>query len=192
MDDDDGRLVPEPEEQREHDEHPEPETGDGDEEDGERAGHVVDDAVGLDRAQDADGEADEPRHDEREEADLGADRPAVEDELGDRVAAKERLAELPRGDVPEPVKVLERERVGEAEIVHDLDAVRRRHPRVTLHAKDGHQRVAGQDAQHDEDDQRHPNEGRQGKQRPPDEIFAHARGPLPLLSRPAGFGGGAG
>ena len=76
----------------------------------------------------------------------------MQDELGDGIAAKERLAKLAGGDVTEPVHVLDGERIGQAEIVHDVRAVRRRHPRVALDAEDGDQRIAGQDAQDDEDD----------------------------------------
>src|SRR5215467_2017448 len=81
MHDDDGRLVAEPEEQPENDEHAQPEPRNGDEEDGQRAGHVVGQGIGPARAHNPHGEADEPGHEKREEADLGADRSAVEDEL---------------------------------------------------------------------------------------------------------------
>ena len=79
----------------------------------------------------------------------------------------------PRGDVPQPVDVLDGERIGQAEVMHDAHPVRRGHPRVTLHAEDGHQRIAGQNAQHDKDHERHPDEGSQGEQRPPSKVLAH-------------------
>src|SRR5262244_1501301 len=58
--DEDGRLVAEPEEQPENDEHAQPEPRNSDEEDGQRAGHVVGQGIGPDRAHDPYGEADEP------------------------------------------------------------------------------------------------------------------------------------
>ena len=110
-------------------------------------------AVGLDRAHDADGQSHQPRHDQGEDADLRADGAAMQDEIGDGVTPEERLAELARGDVAEPVHVLHGEGVGEPQIVHDAHAILFRHSRVALHPEDGHERIAGQDAQDDEDDQ---------------------------------------
>src|SRR5438034_5953952 len=188
VDDDDGRLVAEPEEEGEHDEHAEPEAGNGDEQDGRRAGHVVGPAVGLDRAHDAHGEADEPRHDEGEDTDLRADRPAVQDKLGHGVASEEGLAQLPRDDVMEPVEVLDGKRIGQTEVVHDADTVGRRHLRDALYAEDGHEGIAGEDAQNDEDDERYADERTQGEEQPPDEILAHGCGSLHPHSRPAGSG----
>src|SRR4030095_8922380 len=60
VDDDEGRLVAEPEERGEHDEHAQPEARDGDEEDGHRPRDAVGNAVGLERAEDAHREADQP------------------------------------------------------------------------------------------------------------------------------------
>src|SRR5215471_2713153 len=58
--DDDGRLVAEPEEQPQDDQHAQPKPRNGDEEDGQRAGHVVGQGIGPDRAHDTHGKADEP------------------------------------------------------------------------------------------------------------------------------------
>ena len=98
----------------------------------------------------------------------------MQDEIGDGVTPEERLAELARGDVAEPVHVLHGEGVGEPQIVHDAHAILFRHSRVALHPEDGHERIAGQDAQDDEDDQRDPEEGPEGEESPPGEVFAHA------------------
>jgi len=69
----------------------------------------------------------------------------MRDELGDGVAAEERLAEPPGRDVAEPAHVLHGQRIAEPEIRHDADAVRGAHLRVPLDAQDGDERVAGQD-----------------------------------------------
>ena len=153
--DHDRRLVTEPEQRGEHDQHAEPEAGDRDEEDRQRAREAVGQAVGLERAQDADGQADEPGDDQREHADLSADRSTMRNQLGHGVAAEEGLAEATGRDVPQPVHVLHRQRVAEAEVGHDAYAVGRRHARMAFDAEDGHQRVAGENTQDDEDAERH-------------------------------------
>jgi hypothetical protein len=86
---------------------------------------------------------------------------------------KNDFAELPARDVALPVDVLHRKRVAEAEVGHDPRVIRRRHLVVALHTKNGHQRIAGQDAEHHEDDQRDPDHGAQGEERPPQQIFLH-------------------
>src|SRR5262249_9388682 len=98
-----------------------------------------------------------------EEADLGADRSAMEDELSHGVAPEERLTELTRGDVPQPAQVLDGQRIREAEIVHDAHAIGRGHPRVAFHAENGHKRIARENAEHHEDDEGHPDEGATAK-----------------------------
>src|SRR6266849_8295609 len=106
VDDHDGRLVAEPEQQREDDEHAEPEARDGDEQHRQRARDAVRKAVRLERAQDPHGKTDQPGDDEGQHADLRADRAAVRDQRGYGVAPEERLAETPGSDVAEPADVL--------------------------------------------------------------------------------------
>src|SRR5262245_19681210 len=98
----------------------------------------------------------------------------MEDELSHGVAPEERLAELTRSDVPEPAQVLEGQRIGKPEVVHDAHAVGRGHPRMTFHAENGHKRITGVNAEHHEDDDGHPDEGTHSEERPPGEILAHA------------------
>jgi hypothetical protein len=73
----------------------------------------------------------------------------------------------------EPVEVLDGKRIGQPEVVHDVDTVSRSHLRDALHAEDGHEGIAGEDAQNDEDDERYADERPQGEEHPPDEILAH-------------------
>ena len=98
----------------------------------------------------------------------------MQDERGHGVPAEEGLAELTGGDVPQPLQVLHGQRSREAQVLHDARAVRRRHLGVTLHAENGHQGIAGQDAQHHEDDQGHPDQRAEGEDRPPEEVLPHA------------------
>ena len=46
---------------------------------------------------------------------------------------------------------------------------------VALDAEDGHQRIPGQDPEDHEDDQRHPEQGAEGEERPPEQILLHVR-----------------
>src|SRR2546430_15737288 len=153
VDDHDRRLVAEPEEEGQDDQHPEPEARDGDEENRQRPRDAVRDAVGPERAQDAHGEPDQPGDDEGEHADLGADRTAVQDQFRHGIAPEERSAEAAGADVHEPAAVLDGQGSAEPEVGHDPYAIRCRHPRVALHAEDGHERVARQGPEDYEEDE---------------------------------------
>ena len=150
----DGRFVAEPEERGQHHEHAQPEPRDRDEEDRQRSGHVVGQAVGPERADEAHGEPHQPRDDERHEGDLGAERPAVQDHVGDLLAPEERLAEAARGDVAEPAQVLDGQRITEPEIGHQLRSIARAELGESLHPEHGHQGIAGQNPEDHEHDQR--------------------------------------
>jgi hypothetical protein len=101
----------------------------------------------------------------------------VEDQVGHGVAAEERLAEPARSDVDEPAAVLDGQGRAEPEIGHDAHAVFRLHLRVAFDPQDGHQRVPGNHPKDQEDDDGDPDEGPQGEERPPGEVFLHGSGP---------------
>src|SRR6267142_557491 len=183
VNDDDRRLVAEPEQESEHDQHAEPEARDRDEQDRDRAGEAVRHAVRPERAQDANREPDEPGDDQREHADLGADRAPMEDLLGDGIAPEERLAEATRRDVTEPADVLQGQRVAEPQVGHDARAIVRLHLRVAFGAEDGHERIPRQDPQNDEDAERDAEQSDGGVQRPARQVLPHALGTDAQLSQ---------
>jgi hypothetical protein len=173
--DDERGLVVEPEERGEDDQHPEPESRDCEEQDRGRACHVVGQAVRAEGADDADGQPDHPRDQHGHEGDLGAERPAVQDQLRHLVAAEERPAEAAGRDVAHPARVLHGQRVAEPEVLHDPGAIAGGELREALQPEHGDERVARQDPQHDEDDQGHPDQGRDAEHRAAEQILSHPR-----------------
>src|SRR5439155_22486407 len=60
-------------------------------------------------------------------------------------------------------------------IGHDADAVGRHHARVALHAVDGHERIARQDVQDDEDAERHAEQCDDGVHCPARQVLLQYR-----------------
>ena len=169
--DDERGLVVEPEQGRQDDQHAEPEARDRQEQNRERAGHVVGQFVRAQRADDADGQPDQPRDDHRQETDLRAERPAVQDELRDFVATEERPAQAAAGDVAHPARVLHGQRVAEPEVLHDPGAIGGRELGEAFQPEHGDQRIAGQDSQHHEDDQGDADQGGDSEHRATEQVF---------------------
>ena len=147
------RAIAEAEQQPEHDQHRQPEAGHREEQDADEARDVVAEAVRPQRADDGDGNADQPRQHDR-------DMPAISAVSGPRRAImsatlSERKKEWPRLPLrmsPIQRKVLHHQRIAQTKLRHVAGARLGRELGEALGAEDRDQRIARQDAQHEEHD----------------------------------------
>src|SRR6266481_2523334 len=90
---------------------------------------------------------------------LRRQRPAPQDHLGDAFGAEERMPEAAARDIPDPAQVLHDQRVAQTELRHITGALSFAELGVALRAEDRHERVARQNPQHEEDDDRNADHG---------------------------------
>src|SRR6185312_12652588 len=167
------RAVAEPEQQTEHDQHADPEAGHGQEQDAEEARDIVAEAVGAQRADDGDGNADDPRQYHRERGDLGGERSAPQQHVGDAFGTEERPAEIAVEDVADPASVLHNQRIAEAQLLHVAGALLDGEFGQAFRPEDGDEGIARQDTQHHEHQDRHGNDRDRTKGQTTGDVTVH-------------------
>ena len=97
---------------------------------------------------------------------------------------KNERPKLPRHDVAEPAEILHDQRVAEPELRHVAGAIGLAELGKALGSEDRDERIAGQDAQHHEHDDRHADNGQRPERQPTDDIGVHDRPVPPSLFPP--------
>ena len=105
--------------------------------------------------------------------DFRGQRPAAQDHLADAFGAEERAAEIAAGDVSDPGEILHHERVAQPELRHVVGALRFAELGKAFRAEDGDQRIAGQDAQDHEDDDRDADHRQRAEGQSADDVAVH-------------------
>ncbi len=167
------RPVAEPEQQGEHDQHAHPEARHRQEQDADEARQAVGDAVGPERAHDRHRDADHPRQYHRDQGDLGGQRTAPQDHVGNAFGAKERAAEIAAQDILHPGQVLHPERVAQTELRHVVGAILVAELGEAFRPEDRDQRIAGQDAHHHEDHDRDGHDRQRPEAQAPGDVAIH-------------------
>ena len=141
------------------DRHAEPDHGDA-------LADLVTDLAGLERADHAEADADQQAEHERDDRKLERHRRRLADQRRDGLLRRQRDAEVAAEARAEPGEELLHRRLAEPVEVHERRVLRRREE-PGVHPERRSDRVAGQQAQDDEDDDRHPEQGDQGADGPP-------------------------
>ena len=166
-------AIAEPEQAGQDDQHAEPETRDREEQDREKARDVVAEAVGPKRADDRHRDPDDPRQDDRDQRDLGGQRTAPQQHVGDALGAEKGAAEVAAHDVAEPMEVLHDEWIAETEIGHVAGALGLGQLGEALGAKNRDKRIPRQDPQDGEDNDRDAEDRQPAEYQPPHDIAVH-------------------
>jgi hypothetical protein len=161
------RRQPAERQREDHDEHdPGPEARDRHAEQRPHHGQEIDDRVALHGGDDTGREGDEQRDHGRARGEQQRGRELLDDEVAHGLLGAERAAEVAVRHSPEPAHVLVPERLVEAELAAERFACRA-FGVLTEHGVD---RVAGNEVDDREDDQRHEEEHRDGAEKAATEI----------------------
>ena len=135
----------------------------------EQVGAVVPGGALLHRRDDAGGDADQERDDDRHAGELHRDRQLLRDQVEHRQLVAHGLAEITRQHALDPVDILHRHRLIEPVLLADLLD----HGRVALLARHDQRRIARQQVLQRKDQHRHEEQCRDQLQQAPGEEVQH-------------------
>ena len=132
---------------------------------------VIEARILPDGADDAERHADQHRKRQGEAPDLGGDRDARQDLADGRPVRHVGIAEIALQKPADPLRILHRQRLIEAEILHDLGLFGRVDKACRIEQDIGD--VARREAQHQKNDHRYPEQCQEHQAETPHQIGSH-------------------